>query len=175
MKLFFKSIKSASALLCLFCLLSGCGNNQKTSITDHGPEQESTEAKNEVRQQTQAETEEQSATIRTITKYFNGQEYLAYHIDPPLLNVPLSEIMERADAGEPAAISELGRRYIHGQGVPRNLAKGYELGEIAAEKGDVDALNDLGLAYLDGIYLDKNPEKAVEYFKKAADRPIMKI
>lgn len=111
----------------LLTLPTGCdSNNQNTSASQSSGERQ---------------------TIRTVPMFYNGQEFEGYDIDPPLKDVPLSEIMERAEANDPAAISELGRRYIRGEGVPRDQDKGFQLAEQAARMGDPDALNDMGVVY----------------------------
>jgi TPR repeat protein len=155
----------------LLALVAGCGNNEQLDTTEPTTQQQAVSHKNGVQQQqTPTESEEPAQKIRTITKFYNGQEYVAYDITPPLMHLPLAEIQKRAEADDPAAISELGRRYIHGQGVFQDLAKGFALGERAAQMGDARALNDMGLAYQNGLYFEKDLKKAVAYFKRAAEQ-----
>jgi TPR repeat protein len=154
----------------LLTLLTGCENNDRQATGQPARQQEPVQIYSEDQQQTPTESEEPAQKIRTVTKFYNGQEYVAYDINPPLMHIPLAEIQKRAEADDPAAISELGRRYVHGQGVLQDLAKGFALGERAAQMGDVDALNDMGLAYKNGLYFEKDLEKAVEYFKRAAEQ-----
>ncbi len=76
---------------------------------------------------------------------------------------------EKAAAkGEPEAMTEMGRRYITGQDVERDLAKADEWLKKAAERKDAAAYFWLG-AMRDDYGDEANPEEAVRYYRRGAE------
>jgi uncharacterized protein len=59
-------------------------------------------------------------------------------------------LLERAEAGDVKAQSELGVRYMVGEGLPRNYAEAARWLREAADQGDLESQLDLGRLYLDG-------------------------
>jgi TPR repeat protein len=168
-------MQGIALLILILALLTGCENNDRPDPAQHIRQQEPAQITTENQQQTPTESEEPAQKIHTTTKFYNGQEYVAYDIDPPLMHLPLAEIQKRAEADDPAAISELGRRYVHGQGFLQDLAKGFALGLKAAQMGDPGALNDMGLVCQGGLFFhDKDLEKAVGYFRRASEQGVAK-
>jgi glucose/arabinose dehydrogenase len=92
----------------LLTLPTGCENNDRQAAAQPARQQEPVQITTDNQQQTPTAPEEPAQKIRTVTKFYNGQEYVAYDIAPPLMHLPLAEIQKRAEADDPAAISELG-------------------------------------------------------------------
>ena len=52
------------------------------------------------------------------------------------MDVPIEEIKTRANQRDPAAMGELSRRILHGEGIDRDVNAGFKLLKKAAESGD---------------------------------------
>ncbi|EJK54600.1 hypothetical protein THAOC_25755 [Thalassiosira oceanica] len=81
----------------------------------------------------------------------------------------LAMVQARVAKKDPVAVFNLGDRYFHGdRGLQKDMQRGVELWEEAAELGSIQALYNLGLAHEHGIGVQKDMAKAVELYKKAA-------
>lgn len=74
-----------------------------------------------------------------------------------------------AAAGNHRGINALGWDYYNGHGVPRDLAKAFDLFLRAAEAGEPRAMVNLGFCYQDGDGVVKNEAEALRWFRRAAD------
>jgi TPR repeat protein len=76
--------------------------------------------------------------------------------------------VEAAALGSTVAKTELGRRLLYGEGIPRRTADGRALLEQAAEAGDSGAMYTLGKAYVDGTAIAGDLSQARYWLKQAA-------
>lgn len=65
-------------------------------------------------------------------------------LDPGSSNKPLTELMDKAEAGDPDAQFELAQHYDQGNGIPRSLAKAVHWYQRAADQGHMPAALQLG-------------------------------
>lgn len=63
-----------------------------------------------------------------------------------------------------------GRACLHGDGVPKNLPKAFQLFSAAAEKGNADAMGGVGYFHSNGVVVAKDAAKAAEWFRKGAEK-----
>jgi TPR repeat protein/transglutaminase-like putative cysteine protease len=77
-------------------------------------------------------------------------------------------IAAAADAGDVAAMAELGRILLRGSGVPVDKQLGLAWLEKAAQQGHAYAQYLLGLAYRDGDGVAGDPAKAIAWLEKSA-------
>jgi TPR repeat protein/transglutaminase-like putative cysteine protease len=77
---------------------------------------------------------------------------------------------EKAAAAKGIAEAEfmLGKRYIRGHDVRREIDKGIALLESAAAKGHSGAMNDLGVLYIDGLMVPRDDNRALGWYRRAA-------
>lgn len=80
----------------------------------------------------------------------------------------ISELKQKAEAGDAASQFALARAYENGKGVPQNGTLAFQWCRKAAEQGNADAQNELGIMYRNGIGVERNKEEAVNWYKKAA-------
>lgn len=73
-----------------------------------------------------------------------------------------------SDQGSIEAMAWLGNAYIHGRGVPTDLAKGSGLINTSAEHGDPVGLRFYGLMYQEGVAVAQDLPRAKEFYEKAA-------
>lgn len=64
---------------------------------------------------------------------------------------------------------DLARTHLHGEGVPRNPKKAFELMSAAAARNHPEAVGGLGYFHSKGISVPKNAKLAEEYFRKGAE------
>jgi uncharacterized protein len=106
---------------------------------------------------------------RTVYQTVNGQQMILVEVLSPLMNLPLTQIRNKAARHEPAAIYELARRYMRGEGVLQNPEKAIPLLNQAAAAGSADAQNDLaGLYDFGRLWFAQDHRKAFELYRKAA-------
>ncbi len=74
-----------------------------------------------------------------------------------------------ANAGDPAAMRELGRSYIVGKYILQSPAKGVTWLQKASEFGDTSAMVELANAYAIGNGVEKNMDNALSYYNQAAN------
>ncbi|MEI8400125.1 MAG: tetratricopeptide repeat protein [Alcaligenaceae bacterium] len=78
--------------------------------------------------------------------------------------------LQKANAGDPAAMNLLGNLYANGSnGVSKNLAEAKKWYQAAADKGYPAGNFNMGLLYERGEIVAKDMAKALGYFKLAAD------
>ncbi|EJK48441.1 hypothetical protein THAOC_32762 [Thalassiosira oceanica] len=81
----------------------------------------------------------------------------------------LAMIRKRVNTGDPLAIWLLGIKYEFGQhGLEKDVTRGVELYERAAELGVKDAHYNLGVLYTIGDKVGKDTDKAIRHFEAAA-------
>ena len=81
----------------------------------------------------------------------------------------IKELITRAESGDPAAQTNLGICYVHGDGVEPDPAKALFWYLKAAEKDEPSALTNAGECYMHGIGTEKNISKAIELLAKASE------
>lgn len=82
----------------------------------------------------------------------------------------LELLEEAAQYDHPAALSDLGIAYHHGEGVKRDLQKSFEYIEKAAKAGYPNAQMNLSVYYLNGDVVDQNDTLGFEWLKLSADQ-----
>jgi TPR repeat protein len=75
-----------------------------------------------------------------------------------------------AERGDATSMSNFGRLYKDGSGVPQDYAKAREWFEKAAEKGDTSAMGMIGEFYRIGQGVAQDYAKAREWYEKAAEK-----
>jgi tetratricopeptide (TPR) repeat protein len=81
----------------------------------------------------------------------------------------ISSLLEKAKAGDAESQTELGERYLQGEGgVPQNGELGIQWVNAAVAQGYIPAYATLGVAYSRGKGVAQDYEKAVECFRTAA-------
>lgn len=78
-----------------------------------------------------------------------------------------------AERGNPTAQSYLGRLYLMGWGVPKNLTMAASWYRKAADQGNTAAQNNLGTLYANGLGVPRDQQQAFVLFSKAADAGAM--
>lgn len=86
----------------------------------------------------------------------------------PLTQERLSELREKADAGDASAQVNLGKAYHEGNGVPHDAALALKWFRKAADQGDATAENELGVMYRMGDGVEADKVEAVRWYHKAA-------
>jgi localization factor PodJL len=82
----------------------------------------------------------------------------------------LTQLMAKANAGDPKAAMSLGLKYADGDGVPANDAKAFGWLEIAAEAGEPVAQYRLGTLYERGRGIPADMRQALHWYGEAAKR-----
>ncbi len=82
----------------------------------------------------------------------------------------LDEVKARAQAGDPDSELELGLRYEHGEGVPRDLAEALKWYRKAAEQNYAPGQYYLGVCYANGVGVAKDPVEAAKWYRKAVEQ-----
>ncbi|MDR0819150.1 MAG: Hsp70 family protein [Oscillospiraceae bacterium] len=80
----------------------------------------------------------------------------------------LSVLLLRAESGDAEAQSNLGVRYINGQGVKPDKSEAFKWFTKAAAQGNPTAQYNLGLCYENGNGVGRDSDAATEWYKKAA-------
>lgn len=81
-------------------------------------------------------------------------------------------LVRKANAGDAAALHELGIRYLTGEGFPADTVKAFQLIKSAAEKKYLLAHFNLGVFYHNGWGTNWNPFEAYKNFKYAAENDL---
>jgi TPR repeat protein len=93
---------------------------------------------------------------------------------PPVTTVPedsaVTELRERASAGEARAQVNLGFMYATGRGVPQDYSQGVQWFRKAAEQGFAGGQLNLGFMYATGRGVPQDYSQAVRWFQKAAEQ-----
>jgi hypothetical protein len=74
-----------------------------------------------------------------------------------------------AEAGDPAAQTNVGLIYYEGKGVPQNYEEAIKWYTVAASMGYPDACFNLAVAYSDGKGVERDFTKALKWYQVAAD------
>lgn len=80
----------------------------------------------------------------------------------------ISDLQQRANAGDAEAQADLGEAYAHGEGLPKDAVKASELLRAAAEKGVAKAQYELARLYEKGEGVPQDSAKAAELIKQSA-------
>ena len=105
-------------------------------------------------------TSKQTADFRQWQKRVNAEQAAA--------DSALTDLQQRAAAGDATAQFELGFIYAEGRGVAQDYAQARVWWEKAATQGHVDAQYNLGNFYNDGRGVPQDFAKAREWYEKAA-------
>lgn len=90
---------------------------------------------------------------------------------PPLIGGPaVSDVLKRAQAGDPNAQNELGLLYSEGRGFPQNYLEAKGWFKKAADQGHADAQVNLGTLYFLGRGAPYSDHMALFWFQKAAEQ-----
>ena len=79
-------------------------------------------------------------------------------------------LRERAEQGDAAARTELGRRYYAGRGVPRDDAEAVRWTRLAAGQGHAPAQYNLGLLHFRGRGVAADDAAAARWYRSAAEQ-----
>ena len=79
-------------------------------------------------------------------------------------------LAEAARAGNPAALYEIGLRYLDGLGFKQDFSKAAFWFELSAERGSAPAAFQLGSLYEKGTGVDQDAAKAVSLYREAAEK-----
>jgi TPR repeat protein len=79
----------------------------------------------------------------------------------------ISELMKKAEAGDPDAQVELGKAYRDGNGVPQDYKKAFECVEKSAKQGYARGQHALADCYYRGYGVAQNPDLTLEWLEKA--------
>ena len=74
-----------------------------------------------------------------------------------------------AAAGNVLAFVNLGNKYEHGKGAPKDLAEAVRWYQKAADAGVLPGMFNLGVMYRDGLGVAKDDAEAARWFRKTAD------
>lgn len=82
----------------------------------------------------------------------------------------VDEVIQKAEKGDPDALSFLGYIYSHGEGVPQDYGQAVNWYRKAAEQGSAVAQTTLGTAYVLGNGVRQDDTQAANWFRKAAEQ-----
>jgi hypothetical protein len=157
-----------AVLFCCGCNNPDNGGTAQGSTASAPAAQVATETTEPVHHE---KTEKGLAAYHKVKKTYNGQTVYLLDIDDlPLQGVPLATLKQKANAGDPAAEYELGRRLGKGEGVTRDLQESIEWIQKAASENNPNAQFELGMMYSLGTLVKQNPCLALDFFQKAARR-----
>lgn len=83
--------------------------------------------------------------------------------------VDIRALIQRSNGGDPAAMTEIGRRLLVGEGAPRSPEKGAALLFAAAEQDWPDAVALSAALMISGLLGPPNQQRAYRQLRKAAD------
>jgi hypothetical protein len=86
----------------------------------------------------------------------------------------LQALRARAEQGDLRAQVELGQRYEHGQGLPRDAAEAMLWYHKAADQGSAEGQFNLGLMYLYAFDVKSDDSQAARWLRKAAEQGFAK-
>jgi TPR repeat protein len=87
----------------------------------------------------------------------------------PIDSPEAAAVRAKAEAGDTASASKLGRIYYDGEGgVPINFNEALKWFQVAAQQGDAFSEDKLGEIYRDGYVVKADNAQALEWFHKAA-------
>jgi hypothetical protein len=113
------------------------------------------------------------AQLETMNRQQSGQSSGHAQASPPIdiSAEDLQTLRTRAAQGDAQAQVELGFRYKHGEGVPKDYATAQGWYEKAAAQGDTTAQLNLGVLYADGLGVPQDYMRAYMWFNLAAAHP----
>jgi hypothetical protein len=113
------------------------------------------------------------AQLETMNRQQSGQSSGHAQASPPIdiSAEDLQTLRTRAAQGDAQAQVELGFRYKHGEGVPKDYATAQGWYEKAAAQGDATAQLNLGVLYADGLGVSQDYMRAYMWFSLAAAHP----
>jgi TPR repeat protein len=82
----------------------------------------------------------------------------------------ITELKDKAQAGNAEAQFKLGVRYYRGDGVDKNQVEAVKLLQKSSDKGNTYAQNLLATAYSNGNGVEKDPRRAFELWQKSASQ-----
>lgn len=85
-------------------------------------------------------------------------------------NDSLASVRKAAEAGDPAAQTQLGLAYRNGKGVPQDLQEAVKWYTLAADKNYAEAQAYLGFMYMTGRGVRRNDVEAAKWHRKAAEQ-----
>jgi hypothetical protein len=91
---------------------------------------------------------------------------LPCHAEPPA--TPSNQ--PAAESSDAEAQFSLARKYLRGEGFPKDPQKAFELMSEAAKQGHPEALGGMGYFYAMGVVVPEDDAAAVEWFRKGADK-----
>lgn len=83
-------------------------------------------------------------------------------------SIPVKELEQKAEAGDPTAQFQLGLAYEHGDQLTQDYVQAAKWYKLAADRGNSAAQNNLGVMYRMGENFDQNKQTAVDWFRKSA-------
>lgn len=86
----------------------------------------------------------------------------------------LSELQQRAEAGDAEAQFQVGRVCAKGEGVPKDEGKAFAYFRKAAEAGHSEAEAATGFMFGEGRGVPRDPVEAVRWFKSAAKKGVVR-
>ena len=117
------------------------------------------------------QTQEGISNVQTTEVTIDGKTVYLTNLHSPIMDRPLKELQELARQENPAAMNELSRRLMHGEGIDYDQKEAIRLLTKAAGVGNSDAQNELGGFYSHGLSgFPKDPKIAVSWFRKAAEQ-----
>lgn len=87
----------------------------------------------------------------------------------------IKTVRDSAQAGNVAALREMGYRYFNGADVEKNNDRAVKYWSKAAQEGDAESVARLGFCFMDGIGVTPNREMAGKLFDRAVDMKYNKV
>jgi len=127
----------------------------------------------EVHKQLAAGVRDNVAAQKERNRQQSGQSFGHAPASPPIdiSAEDLQTLRTQAAQGDVQAQVELGFRYKHGEGVPKDYATAQGWYEKAAAQGDATAQLNLGVLYADGLGVPQDYMRAYMWFNLAAAHP----
>ncbi|MGO4885074.1 MAG: trypsin-like peptidase domain-containing protein [Bryobacteraceae bacterium] len=88
----------------------------------------------------------------------------------PRSGTEVKDLQRAGEQGDVSAQFSLGRAYLTGEGVPKDLAEAFKWYHKAAEQGDASAESMVGTLYDSGEGVRRNSGQALEWYRKAAEQ-----
>jgi TPR repeat protein len=85
-------------------------------------------------------------------------------------NSAVTNLLQKAEAGDGDAQVSLGKVYFEGRGVTQDFTEGVKWFRKAAEQGNADGQNNLGVAYVQGKGVPKDGREGATWYRRAADQ-----
>lgn len=82
----------------------------------------------------------------------------------------IEPIRQAEGSGDAEGQFQLGRAYLRGEGLPKDVKKAFDLMKSAADQGHADAIGGMGYFYSAGVAVVKDETQAMEWFRKGAEK-----